>query len=274
MDRKSRTSRLATLDETNEEVNLWKQICNSLAKLEVIQKNTASVVTNINEIHATTNLDEGLPISISKRLMEYYRGGIDLSHNEAKIIHDIIEKVSVLIALRDASEYNHVIDQKRKKRRADQEELSLQFPKKAKIIDILAPGTSVAAKQPQQKDKDEEWILAVVINYNSDKNKYQVEDVDQDEFGQKQRYMLQPRNVIPIPNASEARVLAELDIGQDVLALYPGTTCFYKAKVIEPPSKNKDGAFERIYKVQFEDDNNEYKHVMSGHVLELPRINK
>jgi hypothetical protein len=59
MDRKSRTSRLATLDETNEEVNLWKQICNSLAKLEVIQKNTASVVTNINEIHATTNLDEG-----------------------------------------------------------------------------------------------------------------------------------------------------------------------------------------------------------------------
>lgn len=38
-------------------------------------------------------------------------------------------------------------------------------------IDILAPGTSVAAKQPQQKDKDEEWILAVVINYNSDKNK-------------------------------------------------------------------------------------------------------
>ncbi|EIE80314.1 hypothetical protein RO3G_05019 [Rhizopus delemar RA 99-880] len=207
MDRKSRTSRLATLDETNEEVNLWKQICNSLAKLEVIQKNTASVVTNINEIHATTNLDEGLPISISKRLMEYYRGGIDLSHNEAKIIHDIIEKVSVLIALRDASEYNH------------------------------APGTSVAAKQPQQKDKDEEWILAVVINYNSDKNKYQVEDVDQDEFGQKQRYMLQPRNVIPIPNASEARGLAELDIGQDVLALYPGTTCFYKAKVIEPPSK-------------------------------------
>lgn len=51
--------------------------------------------------------------------------------------------------------------------------------------------------------------------------------------------MLQPRNVIPIPNASEARGLAELDIGQDVLALYPGTTCFYKAKVIEPPSKVK-----------------------------------
>jgi SAGA-associated factor 29 len=29
----------------------------------------------------------------------------------------------------------------------------------------------VAAKQPKQKDKTEEWILAVVISYNADKNK-------------------------------------------------------------------------------------------------------
>jgi hypothetical protein len=36
---------------------------------------------------------------------------------------------------------------------------------------ILAPGTSVAAKQPQQKDKDEVWILAIVISYHADKNK-------------------------------------------------------------------------------------------------------
>ncbi|CAO3675417.1 unnamed protein product [Rhizopus stolonifer] len=210
-------------------------------------------------------------MSINKRLMEYYRGGIDLSHNEAKIIHDIIEKVSVLIALRDASEYNHVIDQKRKKRRADQEELAAQLQKKPKMLDILMPGTSVAAKQPPQKDKDEEWILAVVIYYNIDKNKYEVEDVDQDEFGKRQRYMLQPRNVIPIPNVNEVMALAELGTGEDVLALYPGTTCFYKAKVVAPPSKNKEGAFENSYTVQFEDDNNEYKHVMSTHVLELSR---
>jgi hypothetical protein len=32
--------------------------------------------------------------------------------------------------------------------------------------------TQVAAKQPKQKDKTEEWILAVVISYNVDKNKY------------------------------------------------------------------------------------------------------
>lgn len=36
---------------------------------------------------------------------------------------------------------------------------------------ILSYGRSVAARQPKQKDKNEEWILAVVISYHTDKNK-------------------------------------------------------------------------------------------------------
>lgn len=98
--------------------------------------------------------------------------------------------------------------------------------------------------------------------------------------------MLQPRNVIAIPNINEAREHPELSVGQDVLALYPSTTCFYKARIVEPPSKvnnsirsqqkkkahipqNKDAPGN--YKVQFEDDNNEFQYVMPGHVLELPK---
>lgn len=105
--------------------------------------------------------------------------------------------------------------------------------------------------------------------------------------------MLQPRNVIPIPNVDEAKGLTEINTGQDVLALYPGTTCFYRAKVAAPPSKvslvnhvnrwidiyqvylftkNKDISYGGNYKVQFEDDNNEYKYVMPGHVLEVPKV--
>ncbi|KAI8365716.1 hypothetical protein BD560DRAFT_156577 [Blakeslea trispora] len=186
MDRKSRTSRSATLDETNEEVNLWKQICNALAKLESIQKDTAHIVTNINHIHTSLDSTQGIPATIGPELVEHYKGCIELSSSEVKTIYDIIEKLSVLVALRDASEYNNVIDSKRKKRRVDQED-SLQLHKKNKTSNhILLHGTSVAAKQPTQKDKNEEWILAVVISYHNDKNKYQVEDVDQDEFGQKQ----------------------------------------------------------------------------------------
>lgn len=54
---------------------------------------------------------------------------------------------------------------------------------------IITRGTTVAARQPKEKDKNEEWILAVVLQYHSDKNKYQVEDVDQDDFGEKQYYI-------------------------------------------------------------------------------------
>ncbi|KAI8971915.1 SGF29 tudor-like domain-containing protein [Mycotypha africana] len=220
MDRKSRTSRSATLEETNEEVSLWKQICNSLSKLENVQENITTIVTSINHLHTTVNTEDGVPPRIGDKLTEYYKGGIDLTQHEAKTINDIIEKLSVLIALRDASEYSYGNG-------------------------VLAFGTSVAAKQPKQKDKNEEWILAVVLNYNNEKNKYEVEDVDQDEFGQKQRYLLQPRNVIPIPSAEEAKSMLEFNSGQDVLALYPGTTCFYRAKVIASPSKvSRDALFE------------------------------
>ncbi|KAG2226615.1 hypothetical protein INT45_005101 [Circinella minor] len=221
MDRKSRTSRSASLEDTNEELSLWKQICSSLTKLENIQKETESVLNSINKIHLAVNFDEGISLNLSQRLKDYYQSGIELSSSEAS-------------------------------------------------SDIILPGTSVAAKQPKQKDKNEEWILAVVINFQADKNKYHVEDVDQDEFGQKQRYLLPPRNVIPVPDGRDIRHAPEIGAGNDVLALYPGTTCFYKATVILPPSKhakNKD----ITYQVQFEDDNNELKDVQREHVLEMPK---
>lgn len=49
--------------------------------------------------------------------------------------------------------------------------------------------------------------------------------------------MLQPRNIIPIPGMNEVKNLIEINPSQPVLALYPGTTCFYRAKVVSPPFK-------------------------------------
>jgi hypothetical protein len=49
--------------------------------------------------------------------------------------------------------------------------------------------------------------------------------------------MLSPRYVIPVLSSEAAKSSPEIPAQQDVLALYPGTTCFYKAIVIAPPSK-------------------------------------
>ncbi|KAF7725388.1 hypothetical protein EC973_009656 [Apophysomyces ossiformis] len=164
---------------------------------------------------------------------------------------------------------NTVIDSKRKKRKPEAEDAKSMKRTKTNH-GIIPPKSFVAARQPKQKDKNEEWILARVIDYHADKSKYQVEDVDQDEFGKRQRYMVPPRNVIAVPEPDEVHE-AEISAGSDVLALYPHTTCFYKATVIAPPSKNKDSGHPGSYKVQFEDDNDQVKYVMAGKVLDIPK---
>lgn len=80
--------------------------------------------------------------------------------------------------------------------------------------------------------------------------------------------MLPPRYLIPVLTSEEAKLSPEIPPHQDVLALYPGTTCFYKATVIAPPSKTKEI---RNYRVLFEDDNDEVKYIMPEHVLEMPK---
>ncbi|KAG1219408.1 hypothetical protein G6F35_007513 [Rhizopus arrhizus] len=119
----------------------------------------------------------------------------------------------------------------------------------------------------QKEQLNDEWILAVVVQYYPDRNKYQVEDVDED--GGKQYHMLSPKYLIPVPTPKEAENAPEIPANQDVLALYPGTTCFYKAIVISPPNKSKDI---KNYRVQFEDDNNQVKQVAPEHVLEMPQL--
>ncbi|GAB5589648.1 hypothetical protein Unana1_04548 [Umbelopsis nana] len=272
MDRKSRASRAASLDETNEEVSLWKQICSSLLKLENVQKESESIITSVNKLHSSIDSVDAISSSTSYKLKELYSEGITTSLSESKTITDVIEKLTVLIALRNASE--NTSDPRRKKRKTEADDLKItsgpHAAKKSKLTNggTIPIGASVAAKQPKQKDKTEEWILAVVISYNADKNKYHVEDVDQDETGTRQKYMVPPKNVIPIPSVAEVRQLPEIPAHTDVLALYPGTTCFYNAIVITPPSKNKDASTQGCYKVQFEDDNDETKVVTAIHVLE------
>ncbi|ORX92261.1 hypothetical protein K493DRAFT_226154, partial [Basidiobolus meristosporus CBS 931.73] len=48
---------------------------------------------------------------------------------------------------------------------------------------------------------------------------------------------LPPRNIIPLPEEVVLGEYPEFEVDHVVLALYPNTTCFYKAIVVLPPSK-------------------------------------
>uniref|UniRef100_T1J5N8 SGF29 C-terminal domain-containing protein n=1 Tax=Strigamia maritima TaxID=126957 RepID=T1J5N8_STRMM len=97
-------------------------------------------------------------------------------------------------------------------------------------------------------DGDENWILAEVVSYNHSTNKYEVDDIDED---QKERHTVSRRRIVILPLMRadpETDSDALYEVGTLVLALYPQTTCFYRGVVHDRPKGPQDD-----YLVLFED---------------------
>jgi len=86
------------------------------------------------------------------------------------------------------------------------------------------------------------------VHYNTNSSKYEVDDIDEE---QKERHMLSRRRVVALP-LMRANPETDSDAlfhkGTLVMALYPQTTCFYKAIIHESPNGPQDE-----YQVLFED---------------------
>lgn len=123
---------------------------------------------------------------------------------------------------------------------------------------IAKAGDIVAAVVKGQED--EEWILAEVVQFLSGQNKYEVDDIDDE---QKDRHVLSKRKIIPLPlmranPETDGHALFPKDTM--VMALYPQTTCFYKAIVCRLPQTSTEE-----YELLFEDS-----HYLSGYSPPLP----
>ncbi|XP_015127064.1 SAGA-associated factor 29 [Diachasma alloeum] len=112
---------------------------------------------------------------------------------------------------------------------------------------IAKMGDMVAALV-KGSEEEENWILAEVVHYNPTTNKYEVDDIDEE---QKDRHTLSKRRVVPLPLMRanpETDAHALFPKGSIVMALYPQTTCFYKAVVNQLPTSATEE-----YEVLFED---------------------
>jgi len=117
----------------------------------------------------------------------------------------------------------------------------------AKPGDMVAALTKVSAMDKGGND-EENWIMAEVISYSHHTQKYEVHDIDEE---QKPRHILSKRRIIPLPlfrANPETDAHALFSKGTVVMALYPQTTCFYKAIINDLPSTAKQD-----YEVLFED---------------------
>ncbi|KFB46906.1 AGAP005116-PA-like protein [Anopheles sinensis] len=112
---------------------------------------------------------------------------------------------------------------------------------------IAKPGDMVAALV-KSEEGEENWILAEVVQYVSLTSKYEVDDIDEE---QKDRHVLSRRRIVPLPLMRanpETDRQALFPKGTTVMALYPQTTCFYKAIINQlPQTANEE------YEVLFED---------------------
>ncbi|KAG0228096.1 SAGA HAT/Core module component [Actinomortierella wolfii] len=252
----------STADDYNEEQVVWKKILGDLQALAGLRDSSDSIAINLSKV------PEGRP----NKAIPLYREGIEKTHEEKVTIQRALENLSILIALREPSD---AAENKRKKRKIEAEGLLISNSKKIRRYSgadsngIIPVGQQVAARTPKDKNKQEEWILARVLQYSSEKNKYAVEDDEADESGKKMRYYLPARSVIMI--ADDDDPLPEFPVGHTILALYPSTTCFYKGVVAQPPSKLKDTSHP-TYRIKFDDDEGNERVVPARMVLDMPKV--
>ncbi|NP_001313558.1 SAGA-associated factor 29 [Acyrthosiphon pisum] len=119
---------------------------------------------------------------------------------------------------------------------------------------VAKSGDLVAALVKQSGE--ERWIVAEAVAFKN--GRYEVEDIDVKETNR--NFTLEKIYVKPLPLMRADPVTcpdAFFPCNQFVLAMYPQTTCFFKALVKAPPKTSYDG-----YEVLFEDDFNQYTIMM------------
>ncbi|KAH8114515.1 SGF29 tudor-like domain-containing protein [Phellopilus nigrolimitatus] len=126
------------------------------------------------------------------------------------------------------------------------------------------------------------WILAVVTKcQNHEKHRYEVQDAEPQEDGQPgQRYSSNLKTMMPLPDPdappnspSHPNAYPVFGMGSTVMALYPDTSCFYRAEVTEVIAAPREGRLhsaKQAYRLRFEDDDDQVHTVAAQWVVEWP----
>nr|CAG8528753.1 1376_t:CDS:2 [Entrophospora candida] len=137
-------------------------------------------------------------------------------NNQINSYHEKIQQTGVIAPkIKEAlkSLYADMIDQTKRKRKERQGIVTLSSPppkkskkpvENSKLNSIIKNETIVAAKQPEIKSLEQNWILATIVRYKLEVKLY--EAVDADQFEASNRHFNVPnKNVLPIANKGEIK---------------------------------------------------------------------
>lgn len=117
--------------------------------------------------------------------------------------------------------------------------------------------TEVLYRNNKSRASEGEGILCRVTSVIGEgkQRRYEIIDSDPDPPTPAQPYRASVNHLVAIPPLSSNMVLPDLKIGKQVLALYPGTTTFYKAEVVAPWTGRKEGSVKKEEDGKDEADN-------------------
>ena len=123
-----------------------------------------------------------------------------------------------------------------------------------------------------QSSGGQEWIVATVTRYSPTEREFEIVDADED--AEKHVYRLPQKFVIPLPKTASVKQSQNFPAGTSVLAVYPNTTTFYKAKVVQPARRLPNAEYSEFV-LEFEDDGDAdgqaHRPVPFRHVVLFPR---
>jgi len=310
-----------------EETECWGHATESLKYLSSVhaKANNSDTIGRVNRLISAWPTDDTLPaegLGALKTQQGKLTSGLKdittMANQEMSAIDDVLERITVLIALRKAPEAI-LPPEKRKRPRApspsgtpvpnpsaaaNTRSVSITLPprtnsvgptshsrdsraKKDSIVkqQSLQPGRKVVFRPPKSTDTEEgTWIVAMVTRFlSSDKQggKYEVQDVEPQDDGQPGAiYTASLKAIVPLPDpeaapgsAAHLSLHPTFPVGSVVLALYPDTSCFYRAEVIATPLPDRSSPstkYTPTYKVKFEDDDDMTHSVNSYWVVQFP----
>ncbi|OWF42254.1 SAGA-associated factor 29-like isoform X2 [Mizuhopecten yessoensis] len=227
-------------------------------------------LTNISKTHERMQQEQKVTPYYKNKLKGLYKTAMQDAELEAELLRKALDKIAEVKSIRENRRLGKIKDSDRPKPIMRRGVLMTMLQQNAQTLPlwvskpgekppplcgaitadnnyVAKPGDKVAARV--RSDDEENWILAEVVTFNSSTNKYDVDDIDADEG--KERHTLSKRRIVPLPiwkANPETDPEALFTKNMLVLALYPQTTCFYRALIHEPPKKPQDD-----YSVLFED---------------------
>ncbi|XP_012258780.1 SAGA-associated factor 29 isoform X1 [Athalia rosae] len=246
-----------------------KNIHNLVHEIEEERNRSEHNLNNITKAHDKITPDDKVSPYYQQKLKSLYSAAVSDAQQEEELIRKALAKINEIRAIRNERRIQaRNAGNKETIRRgalmkmllSSAQTLPLYVGKSpgakppplcgaipAELTYIAKMGDMVAALV-KGSEEEENWILAEVVQYNPTANKYEVDDIDEE---QKDRHVLSKRRVVPLPLMRanpETDAHALFPKGSIVMALYPQTTCFYKAVVNQLPTTATEE-----YEVLFED---------------------